>query len=144
MQKADTEVTVTHSATDTERVAAALASRLRAGDVVLLRGDLGSGKTAFVRGACRALGIERPVTSPSFVLGNVYSGDPEVAHLDLYRLDAVELADELSVDDYLTPDRIGFVEWPHDSGSAPPGARVLVTIEHAGGDDRRITVAWLR
>jgi tRNA threonylcarbamoyladenosine biosynthesis protein TsaE len=117
---------------------ARLAERLRPGDVVLVSGELGAGKTTFVRGACRALGVEVPVTSPTFTIGNVLPGRVEVAHLDLYRLDE---EDPSLLEDYLTPDRVGFVEWP-DSGVARI-ARVVarVTLEHAGGDRRTIDVS---
>src|ERR671915_501387 len=79
----------THGPGETEAAGAELARRLGPGDVVLVSGDLGSGKTTFVRGACRALGVEAPVTSPTFVIGQVYAGAVEVAHLDLYRLDSL-------------------------------------------------------
>ena len=71
------------SAGETERIAAALAERLRSGDVVTVSGELGSGKTTFVRGACRALGVTSPVTSPTFTIGHRYVGAMEISHLDL-------------------------------------------------------------
>jgi tRNA threonylcarbamoyladenosine biosynthesis protein TsaE len=134
--------TVKHSTSpqETEAVGAQLARALTPGDVVLVSGELGSGKTTFVRGACRALGVEGPVTSPTFTIGQVLGEAPEVAHLDLYRLGSLAGEDPALLEDYLTPDRVGFVEWP---AVAEPGlervvARVL--LEHAGGDARRITV----
>ena len=132
----------TNSAADTERVAAELANRLRPGDVVLVSGELGSGKTTFVRGACRALGITDTVTSPTFTIGQVYGGHSaiEVAHLDLYRLESLEGEDPALLDDYLTPDRVAFVEWP---GIAEPGLDRIaarVAIAHAGGDRRTIEI----
>jgi tRNA threonylcarbamoyladenosine biosynthesis protein TsaE len=125
---------------ETETAWASLARRLGPGDVVLVSGELGTGKTTFVRGACRALGIQGPVTSPTFTIGHVLAGSPEVAHLDLYRLGSLAAEDPALLDDYLTPDRIAFVEWP---AAAEPGfervaARVL--LEHLGGDRRRITI----
>src|SRR5438105_7059969 len=107
-------------------MAADLAVRLRAGDVVLVSGELGTGKTTFVRGACRALGVEGPVTSPTFEIGHVYSGPVEVAHLDLFRLPSLAGEDPGLLDDYLTGERIGFVEWPGEGGDAldPVTARV--------------------
>jgi tRNA threonylcarbamoyladenosine biosynthesis protein TsaE len=126
---------------ETEAAGAELAGRLRAGDVVLVSGELGSGKTTFVRGACRALGVEGPVTSPTFTIGHVLGGSPEVAHLDLYRLGSLAGEDPALLDDYLTPERVGFVEWP--ALAEPVLERVVarVLLEHAGGDRRRITVA---
>lgn len=143
MNSVTTETTTTHSVSETEAYAARVAVRLSPGDVVLLGGELGTGKTAFVRGACAALGVREPVTSPSFVIGNIYPGSPEVAHLDLYRLDSIALADELALEDFLTPQRIGFVEWPHGGEPAVAAVRARVTLEHAGGDDRTITTEWL-
>ena len=137
------ETSTTRSAAETEAVAAQFAVHLEPGDVVLLGGELGSGKTAFVRGACAALGVTAPVTSPSYVLGQIYPGSPEVAHLDLYRLESIAFADELALEDYLTPQRIGFVEWPHDGELAGARVRARVTLEHAGGDERRITTEWV-
>ncbi|MBI5309742.1 MAG: tRNA (adenosine(37)-N6)-threonylcarbamoyltransferase complex ATPase subunit type 1 TsaE [Actinobacteria bacterium] len=131
------------SAGDTERIAAELAARLRGGDVVLLRGELGAGKTTFVRGAARALGVGGPVTSPTFAIGNLYAASPcEVAHLDLYRLDSIDVTDEAVLDDFLGPRRIAFVEWPHAELAELPGVRAIVTLKHAGGDDRELAVEW--
>jgi tRNA threonylcarbamoyladenosine biosynthesis protein TsaE len=130
----------TDSAEATEQAAAQLAQRLGPGDAVLVSGDLGTGKTTFVRGACRALGITDPVTSPTFTIGQVYGGDgtPEVAHLDLYRLASLEGEDPALLDDYLTPDRIAFVEWPGIAEPAIASVAARVTLEHAGGDRRVI------
>jgi tRNA threonylcarbamoyladenosine biosynthesis protein TsaE len=125
---------------ETEAAGAELAARLRPGDVVLVTGDLGSGKTTFVRGASRALGVTDPVTSPTFTIGHVYEGDVEVAHLDLYRLLSLAGEDPGLLDDYLTPERVGFVEWPE--AAAPQLERVAarVAIEHLGEDRRGIDV----
>jgi tRNA threonylcarbamoyladenosine biosynthesis protein TsaE len=131
----------TSSAQETEQAGARLAERLDPGDVVLVSGELGTGKTTFVRGACRALGIEGPVTSPTFTIGHVLAGSPEIAHLDLYRLGSLAAEDPALLEDYLTPDRIAFVEWPAagEPGFERVAARVL--LEHLGGDRRRITIA---
>src|SRR2546423_11226776 len=96
---------------ETEAAGARLAARLRSGDVVMVSGELGVGKTTFVRGACRALGVVGPVTSPTFEIGHVYAGRVEIAHLDLYRLASLAGEDPALLDDYLTPDRIRLVEW---------------------------------
>jgi tRNA threonylcarbamoyladenosine biosynthesis protein TsaE len=132
----------TSSPEETEAAGAELAARLRPGDVVLVSGELGAGKTTFVRGACRALGVTGVVTSPTYTIGQVYAGrDAEIAHLDLYRLRSLAGEDPALLDDYLTPERIGFVEWPAagEADLRDPAARV--TIEHAGGDRRLIEVA---
>ena len=131
----------TESPQETEAAGAELAGRLAPGDLVLVSGELGSGKTTFVRGACRALGVEGPVTSPTFTVGQVLAGSPDVAHLDLYRLGSLAGEDPALLDDYLTPERIAFVEWPAvaEAGFEHVAARVL--LEHLGGDRRRITIA---
>ena len=105
-------------------------------------GELGSGKTTFVRGACRALGVEGAVTSPTYTVGQLYGGANciEVAHLDLYRLDSLDGEDPALLDDYLTASRIGFVEWPGAGEARIERVVARVRIEHAGGDRRVIHV----
>jgi tRNA threonylcarbamoyladenosine biosynthesis protein TsaE len=126
----------------TEHVAAELAATLAPGDVVLVSGELGSGKTTFVRGACRALGVTGAVTSPTYTVGQVYAGanGSEIAHLDLYRLASLEGEDPALLDDYLTPQRIGFVEWPAVGEARIERVVARVRIEHAGGDRRVISI----
>ena len=131
----------TASPRETEEVGAELARRLRPGDVVLVSGELGSGKTTFIRGACRALGVEGPVTSPTFVIGHILHGSPEVAHLDLYRLESLAGEDPGLLDDYLTAERIAFVEWPEAGEPAFERVAARVVLEHLGGDRRRLTVS---
>ena len=135
------EVKHTTSPEETEAAGAALAGDLTPGEVVLVSGELGSGKTTFVRGACRALGVEGPVTSPTFTIGQVLGTDPEVAHLDLYRLGSLAGEDPALLEDYLTPERVGFVEWPEVAEPALERVAARVLLEHAGGDRRRITVS---
>jgi tRNA threonylcarbamoyladenosine biosynthesis protein TsaE len=130
----------TSSPQQTEQAGAELAERLSPGDVVLVSGELGTGKTTFVRGACRALGVDGPVTSPTFTIGHVLEGDPEVAHLDLYRLGTLAAEDPALLDDYLTADRIAFVEWPAAGEPAFERVAARVLLEHLGGDRRRITI----
>jgi tRNA threonylcarbamoyladenosine biosynthesis protein TsaE len=131
----------TSSAEATEEVAARLAERLQPGDVVLVRGDLGSGKTTFVRGAARRMGVAGPVTSPTFTIGQVYGGRGlEVAHLDLYRLASLDGEDPALLDDYLTPERVGFVEWPGAGAGRFERVAARVSLEHLGGDRRAVTI----
>lgn len=131
----------TSDPTETEALGAELAAGLRAGDVVLVRGELGSGKTTLVRGAARALGVSDPVTSPTFSIGHRYrGGEVTVSHLDLYRLTGLEQQDPALLEDYLGPGRIAFVEWPPERWRVLPGARLRVTITHRGGDRRRVEV----
>jgi tRNA threonylcarbamoyladenosine biosynthesis protein TsaE len=125
---------------ETEGVAAALARRLVVGDVDTIYGELGTGKTTFVRGACRALGISAPVTSPTFTIGHRYAGTVDVSHLDLFRFAGVSPAEWGDLEPYFDC-AIVFVEWPEAAGSALPPPRATVRLEHAGGDRRRITLA---
>jgi tRNA threonylcarbamoyladenosine biosynthesis protein TsaE len=130
----------TGSAAETEAAAAELAARLRPGDVVLVSGELGSGKTTFVRGACRALGVTGAVTSPTFTIGQLYAGEPEVAHLDLHRLKSLAGEDPGLLDDYLTPGRVAFVEWPGPAEPLLERVAAHVRLEHLGGDRRRLSI----
>jgi len=136
--------TETHSPQETEFLAAKLAARLEPGDVVLVRGELGSGKTTFVRGAAQALGVTGAVTSPTFTIGQVYEATgadvPEVAHLDLYRVATLADEDPGLLDDYLTPARIGFVEWPAAAEPVLQRVAARVSIEHDGGDRRLLEI----
>jgi tRNA threonylcarbamoyladenosine biosynthesis protein TsaE len=127
----------------TERAGAELAARLRPGDVVLVSGELGAGKTTFVRGALHALGVPGPVTSPTFVVGHAYDGSTgPVSHLDLYRLAGMGDEDPGLLDPFFAADAIVFVEWPEHGPGAWPGERVAATVRlaHGGGDRRRIEV----
>lgn len=131
----------TGSPEETEALGAALAARLKPGDLVLVTGELGTGKTTFVRGAARALGVTDPVTSPTFTIGQLYGGGPtEIAHIDLYRLRSLAGEDPALLDDYLTPERVGFVEWPEVAAPELGRPAARVKIEHLGGDRRAILV----
>ena len=128
------------SASETERIAGALASRLLPGDVVTVSGELGTGKTTFVRGACRALGVTSPVTSPTFTIGHRYDGTIAVSHLDLYRFVGMSAAEWGDLEPYFE-DAIVFVEWPEAGAAALPTPRIEVALEHAGGEGRRIALS---
>ena len=126
---------------ETESLGAELAALLRDGDVVLIGGELGSGKTTLVRGAARALGVGDPVTSPTFSIGHRYrAANLTVTHLDLYRLAGLEHEDPGLLADYLGAGRIAFVEWPQDSAEELSHARLRITLSHRGGDRRHIEV----
>jgi tRNA threonylcarbamoyladenosine biosynthesis protein TsaE len=131
----------TSAPAETEALGAQLAAELRDGDVVLVRGELGSGKTTLVRGAARALGVADPVTSPTFSIGHRYrAAEVTVTHLDLYRLDGLDDEDPALLDDYLGAGRIAFVEWPLEEGRGLPEPRLRVTLSHRGGDRRQVDV----
>jgi tRNA threonylcarbamoyladenosine biosynthesis protein TsaE len=121
---------------ETERVAAQLAAGLRPGDVVTVSGELGSGKTTFIRGACRALGVEGPVTSPTYTVGHRYRGTVDVSHLDLYRFEGVSPAEWGDLEPYFDG-AVCFVEWPEAAGGGLPPPRFRVRLGHAGGEGRR-------
>lgn len=135
------------SAAETEALGASLARDLEPGDVVLVAGELGAGKTTLIRGACRALGVSEPVTSPTFTIGHRYSGRVAVSHLDLYRLGGLGEEDPALLEDYIGPDSIAFVEWPEVGGREPEltatGHVLAVTIRHAGDDVREVEIRGL-
>lgn len=128
------------SSDETEAIAARLARSLVPGDVVTVSGELGSGKTTFVRGACRALGVTAPVTSPTYTIGHRYEGEPDVSHLDLYRFTAVSQAEWGDLEPYFD-DAVVFVEWPEAARGGLPEVRAEVRLEHTGESSRRITIA---
>lgn len=130
------------SAADTEALGARLAERLRPGAVVVVSGEVGAGKTTLIRGACRALGAEGPVTSPTFTIGQRYRGKVPISHLDLYRLGDLEREDPALLEDYLDPESVTFVEWPAVAEPRLAGRWTIdVRLSHAGGDKRTIDVA---
>jgi tRNA threonylcarbamoyladenosine biosynthesis protein TsaE len=131
---------VSGSAAETEAIAARLARCLDHGDLVAVSGELGSGKTTFVRGACRELGVREPVTSPTFTIGHRYRGRVDISHLDLFRFDGISAAEWGDLEPYFD-DAVVFVEWPEAGRGALPRARVSVQLEHLGDDRRRIEVA---
>lgn len=163
-----TRRTETAGARETEALGAELAATLLPGDVVLVEGELGAGKTTFIRGACRALGVTEPVTSPTFTIGQRYAGRVPVSHLDLYRLalgegglggsgapdrpdsqggphdqGALPGEDPALLADYLGPDTVAFVEWPQGGEHALAAqARIArrVRLAHSGGDRRTVEI----
>ena len=124
---------------ETESVAAELAAELRPGDVVTVSGELGSGKTTFVRGACRALGVVGNVTSPTYTIGHRYRGKVEVSHLDLYRFEGVSPAEWGDLEPYFDG-AVCFVEWPEAAAAVLPEPRARVRLAHVGEDRRRISI----
>ena len=139
---------ISHAPEDTIRLGCALGGSLGVGDVVLLRGDLGAGKTQFARGVAAGLGIAGPIPSPTFTLVNEYvgmnaAGDAvPLAHIDLYRLGATGDLDSLGLDDYLGGAWVAVIEWPEcalDSGFVP-ASFLDIAIADAGEERRALTI----
>lgn len=131
----------TAAAAETEALGERLAAELGPGDVVLVSGEVGAGKTTLIRGVCRGLGVNEPVTSPTFTIGHRYAGRVPVSHLDLYRLDGLEGEDPGLLDDYVGADAVALIEWP---GAAEPLLERVtrrIEIRHAGGDEREVEVS---
>jgi tRNA threonylcarbamoyladenosine biosynthesis protein TsaE len=132
----------TGSAAETEGIGARIAAGLSPGDVVVVIGDVGAGKTTLVRGACRALGVEEPVVSPTFMIGRRYSGRLPISHLDLYRLSDLGEEEPALLEDYLDADTVAFVEWPAVAEPLLVGRTAIeVRLAHSGGDRRTIEIA---
>lgn len=137
----------TASARETEALGARVASSLVPGDIVLVSGELGSGKTTLIRGACHALGVTGPIQSPTFTIGRRYRGRMPVSHLDLFRLPSLADEDPGLLADYLEPNGVAFIEWPDIAeplilaGEWPEvRIRARIAIRYAGGDRREIEV----
>jgi tRNA threonylcarbamoyladenosine biosynthesis protein TsaE len=130
---------LSHSPADTEAIASGLARRLEPGDVVTVSGELGAGKTTFVRGACRGLGFTEPVTSPTFTIGHRYHGIVDVSHLDLYRFAAVSSAEWADLEPYFDG-AVVFVEWPEAGEGVLPSPRARVSLGHVDRERRRVRI----
>ena len=130
---------MTSSPEETAALAADLAARLEAGDVVTVSGDLGAGKTTVVRGAARALGVTEPVSSPTFTLGHRYAARTPVAHLDLYRVQGLSAEEWGDLEPYFD-DSVVFVEWPEHAGEWLPAPRAVVTLGHVDRSHRSVTI----
>lgn len=118
-----------------------LARAAKLGEVVLLYGPLGAGKTEFVRGVARALGVRDPVRSPSFTLANVYqAGSGRVHHLDLYRLDEVAAEDVLALEEYVDPEALTLVEWPEAGLERLGRPAWIVRLQHDSPETRLLTI----
>ncbi|MCW2965940.1 MAG: tsaE [Actinomycetia bacterium] len=130
---------VTGSPEETEALAARLAGLLRAGDVVAVSGELGAGKTTFVRGAARALGVREPVSSPTFTIGHRYDAPVPVAHLDLYRIAGIDPEEWADLEPYFDG-TVAFVEWPEHGGDWLPETRATVTLNHVDESHRQVSI----
>lgn len=130
---------VTRTPDETRTVGAGLAELLVPGDVISLTGDLGAGKTTFVQGAARGLGVGEPVVSPTFVLVREYRGEVPVYHLDVYRLDRLQEVIDLGFEDLLDPSGVIFVEWGDAIDALLPDEHLRVELRTDDGDARRLS-----
>lgn len=132
-----------NSANDTAGIAAEFAKSLKPGDVVCLNGGLGAGKTAFVQGLAKALGISEYLSSPTFTIVNCYEGDITLYHFDVYRIQDEEEMYEIGYEEYVYSDAVSVIEWAENIKEILPGKRYEITIEKdydKHEDYRRITI----
>ena len=129
----------THSPEETRALGAALAKALRPGDVLLLEGDMGAGKSELTRGIARGVGVQGPVTSPTFTILQVYdTGRLPLYHFDWYRLESAEELFEMGMEEYLGGDGVAVVEWPSQAPEAIPASYLRVTLTPQGAEDQRL------
>ena len=131
---------ISHNEAETEAAGARFARTLPDGAVVALYGDLGAGKTAFVRGMARGMGLDVRVSSPTFTIVNEYLGDRELYHFDMYRLGSAEELFDIGWEDYLARGGVCAVEWSENVADAFEGDEIVVRIEKSGESERRITI----
>ena len=132
---------LTKTQTETERLGERVARSLPAGGVVLaLYGELGAGKTAFVRGLARGLGVEEEIVSPTFTIVNEYRGRRELFHFDMYRLGSADELFDIGWEDYLSREGVCAVEWSENVPEAFDGSEIRITIEKTPENYRRITI----
>lgn len=144
---------ISHSVAQTQRLGARLGELAQAGDVLCLEGELGSGKTCFVQGLGRGLGIVEDISSPTFILANEHRGGRlTLYHLDAYRMDGAHEALSIGLDDYLASDGVCVIEWAEKIRAALPAERLWITFRHLGESKRGLLIEasgtryaeWLR
>lgn len=133
-------VVTTNTVAETEAVGQALAKQLSAGDIVAMYGDLGAGKTAFVRGMARGLDSRDPVSSPTFTIVNEYSGRLRLYHFDAYRLASSDELYDIGWDDYIGSGGVCVVEWSENISDIYDGTQTSVKIERISETGRKITI----
>ncbi len=131
------------SASAMQELGRALADVLRTGDVLMLHGDLGAGKTTLAQGVAEGLGIDSPVQSPTFTLVREHRArDMMFNHLDLYRLESPDELEDIGYEAYIDPaDGVSLIEWPERAGDWLPSSFIMVQIDHLGGDRRRVSIS---
>lgn len=136
----DTLDFISHSEAQTRRLGERMAGLLQPGDVLALVGDLGSGKTRWIQGVCRGLGVTGPVVSPTFTLVNEYEGQWPVYHIDLYRLaDAAETR-SFGLEDYLYGTGVSLIEWADRAVEFLPVDRLVIELYHLEETKRRVVL----
>lgn len=133
-------VYITHSERETEELGAHIAAALPDGSVVAFYGELGSGKTAFVRGMARGMGIDALVNSPTFTIVNEYIGPRSLFHFDMYRLGSADELYDIGWEDYLARGGVCAVEWSENVEDAFDGSEIVISFSKGEGDEREITV----
>ena len=131
---------ISNNEAETEALGARLAAGLPGGSVVAMYGDLGAGKTAFVRGMARGMGLSCRVSSPTFTIVNEYLGDRELIHFDMYRLSGADELFDIGWEDYLARGAVCAVEWSENVEDAFFGDEIRVTIEKLSDTERKITI----
>lgn len=132
---------VSHSAAQTQRIGMRLGALCEGGEVFLLEGDLGAGKTVVAKGIAEGLGVAASVTSPTFSIIHEYAGRYRVAHVDLYRLDGADTVIGTGIEDYLQGDGVTIVEWPSRAPGIFDGDRVVLTLRHVAETKRGICLS---
>ena len=131
---------ISHSQLETEEVGRKLAEKLPGGSVVAMYGDLGAGKTAFVRGMAKGMGLSCRVSSPTFTIVNEYLGERELIHFDMYRLSSADELFDIGWEDYLSRGAVCAVEWSENVQDAFFGDEIVVRIDKLNDTDRKITI----
>lgn len=139
-EKTDCKVYISESEKDTEEIGRSFAQNLRGGEVIAMYGDLGAGKTAFVRGLAKGLGIDAKVSSPTFTIVNEYPGEIDLIHFDMYRLSSADELFDIGWEDYLARGVVCAVEWSENVTDAFFGDEIKVIIEKTGDNSRKIEI----
>ena len=139
-EKTDCKVYISESEKDTEEIGRSFAQNLRGGEVIAMYGDLGAGKTAFVRGLAKGLGIDAKVSSPTFTIVNEYPGEIDLFHFDMYRLSSADELFDIGWEDYLARGAVCAVEWSENVTDAFFGDEIKVIIEKTGDNSRKIEI----
>ena len=139
-EKTDCKVYISESEKDTEEIGRSFAQSLKGGEVIAMFGDLGAGKTAFVRGLAKGLGIDAKVSSPTFTIVNEYPGEIDLIHFDMYRLSSADELFDIGWEDYLARGAVCAVEWSENVTDAFFGDEIKVIIEKTGDNSRKIEI----